>query len=77
MPRSWSQTLSGWREDIYFIISNCKCNEKLVEITKGAEGFSSSDVFQSSVVALLNFSFLQGSDLYLMHRKRVMQRQIA
>jgi len=58
MPRSWSQTLSAWREDIYFIISNSKGNEKLVEITKGAVGFSSSDVFQSRVVALLNDSFL-------------------
>lgn len=77
MPRSWSQTLSGWRGDIYFIIATSKGNEKLGEITKGAVSFSFSDVFQARMVALLNNSFLQGSDLYLMHRKHVMQRQTA
>lgn len=24
MPTSWSQTISEWREDIYFVISNSK-----------------------------------------------------
>lgn len=39
MTTNWSQTLSEWREDIYFIISNTKGSEKLLEITTGAEVF--------------------------------------
>lgn len=56
MFRSWSQTLSRWREDTYFIIFNSKCNEQLVVITKETLFFHrcSSDAFHTWVEALLN-----------------------
>lgn len=41
MTTNWSQTLSEWREDIYFIISNTKGSEKAVGNYYRSRGVSS------------------------------------